>query len=96
MTYKELRRILFYVERQDMTVKELRRILFEEAEDSDEVYADDLIRMTTDKYETIYYQKLMPNGAYSEIRWYTPTSEDDYNRVMNLLKDDVEYHKVDR
>lgn len=95
MTYGELRRILFHVEKQDMTVKELRRLLFEEAEDSEEVCADDLMRMTTDKYETIYYQVMMASGSFSEVRSYQPTSESDYLRVLDILKKNPEeYHRV--
>lgn len=95
MTYRELRRILFHVEKQDMTVKELRRLLFEEAEDSEEVCADDLMRMTTDKYETICYQMMMASGSFSEVRSYQPTSESDYLRVLDILKKNPEeYHRV--
>jgi hypothetical protein len=95
MTYGELRRILFHVEKQDMTVKELRRILFEEADDDEEIYSDDLMQMTTDKYDVIYYQIMMASGSFSEVRSYQPTSESDYLRVLDIFKKNPEeYHRV--
>ena len=95
MTYRELRLVLFHVDKQDMTVKELRKILFEKLDDDEGITPDGLRRLTSDKYDTIYYQKMLPSGAFSEIRRYQPTSDSDYLRVLDIFKNNPEeYHQV--